>query len=152
MSPGTNMRRIAGPATALLAAIAIGTAVLPLLADGTPQNLPVAQDWTNPGLLTVNDDWSAVPGFEGFRGDGLTSATGTNPQTILAADDPGVPDVNANQTNPNTFTTGGVTEFAIADPAIALTGSGTAQAPYVRLTVSTAGVSGVRVRLSLIHI
>ena len=149
MSPGTNMRRIAGPATALLAAIAIGTAVLPLLADGTPQNLPVAQDWTNPGLLTVNDDWSAVPGFEGFRGDGLTSATGTNPQTILAADDPGVPDVNANQTNPNTFTTGGVTEFAIADPAIALTGSGTAQAPYVRLTVSTAGVSGVRVRYAL---
>ncbi len=149
MSLGMNIRRVAGPARALLAAIAIGAAALPLLADGTPQNLPVMQDWTNPALLTVNDDWSAVPGFEGFRGDSVTSATGVDPQTLLAADDPGVPDVNANETNPNTFTTGGVTEFAIANPTIALTGSGTADAPYLRLTFTTTGTSGVRVRYNL---
>ena len=53
-------------------------------------------------------------------------------ERLFAAGDHGtslVRDVNANQTNPNTFTTGGVTEFHIANPTIALAGSGTAKAP-----------------------
>lgn len=149
MTFGTNIRRMAGRATALVAALGISAAVLPLLADATPQTLPVSQDWNNAALITVNDTWTGVPGFEGFRGDGLTGGTAVDPQTVLTADDLGVLDVNANQTNPNTFTTGGVTEFAISDPAIALTGSGTARAPYLRLTASTLGVTGVRVRYTL---
>lgn len=134
----------AGAALALVAA-----AGWTVLADATPQTLPFSQDWSNAGLITVNDSWSGVPGIEGFRGDGLTSATGTDPQGLLQADDPGVLDVNANQTNPSTFTTGGVTEFAIADPVIGLTGSGTATAPYIRLTVDTQGHTGVRVRYTV---
>lgn len=149
MSWGMNGRRVARPATALMAAIALGAAALPLLADGTPQNLPVTQDWTDPALLSVTDNWSAVPGFEGFRGDALTSATGADPQTLLAADDPGVLNLLANQTNPSTFATGGVAEFEIADRVVALNGSGTADAPYVRLTFTTAGIAGVRVRYNL---
>lgn len=114
------------------------------LADLTPQLLPYAQDWSNTSLITTNDDWSGVPGVMGYRGDGLTGATGTNPQTILA-DGTGVPDVNANQTAPNTFNTGGVAEFELADPSIALTGSGTADAPFILLSLNTSGWQAIQV-------
>ena len=90
------------------------------------------QDWSNAGLITTNDDWSRVANIAGYRGDDVTSATGADPRN-LTGDGTITLDVNANQTNPNTFTTGGVTEFAIANPTIALTGSGTADAPYIVL-------------------
>lgn len=109
----------------------------------------LVQDWSNTGLITASDDWSGGPSIAGFRGDGLTSATGVDPQTVLAADDPGVLDVNANQTNPNTFTTGGVAEFHVADPVVALQGSGTADAPYVQLYVNTTGVQNIQVSYTL---
>ena len=77
--------------------------VISLLLPGLPvagqpgdtgyQALPFAQEWTNTSLITTNDDWSGVPGVVGFRGDNLTSSTGVDPQTILAADTPGVVDV-----------------------------------------------------------
>jgi predicted extracellular nuclease len=118
-------------------------------ADNTPQSLPFSQNWTNAGLITANDDWSGVPGIEGYRGDGLTGGTGTDPQTILASDTPGVLDVNANQTAPNTYSTGGATEFAIADPVVALTGSGTADAPYLLIHLNTTGQSDVTVGYNL---
>lgn len=143
-------RRTAWRVAAVSAGLAMALASLPLLADGTAQSLPISQTWTDGGLLTANDSWTAVPGIEGFRGDNLVgSTTGVDPQTVLGADDSGVIDVNANQTNPNTFTTGGVTEFALADPTVALTGSGTATAPYLRINVVTSGVAGVRVRYNL---
>lgn len=135
-----------GMGIAVAVAVAIGWRVQ---ADATPQSLPFTQDWTNIDLVSANDSWVGVPGIEGYRGDGLTAANDVDARTVLAADDPGVLDVNANQTNPNTFTTGGVTEFHLADPVVALTGSGTADAPYIRLTLSTVGVTGVRVRYNL---
>ncbi len=58
-------------------------------------------------------------------------------------------DVVANQTSPNTFATGGVAEFALANPTIALNGSGTADAPYILLALSTAGQSVIRVSYTL---
>lgn len=106
-------------------------------ADSIPQTLPLSQDWSNAGLITANDDWSGVPGIMGYRGDNLTANSNTNPQTILAPDS--VMDVNANQTAPNTFSTGGVAEFAIANPTIALTGSGTADAPSIVIHLNTLG-------------
>ena len=42
------------------------------------------QDWSDPDLITIDDDWSNVDSIMGYRGDGLTSSTGTDPQTILA--------------------------------------------------------------------
>ena len=57
-------------------------------------------------------------------------------------------DVNANQTSTG-FTTGGVAEFELANPVVALQGSGTADAPYLRLAVITTGVAGVRVRYNV---
>lgn len=123
-------------------------AAAPALANPTAQTLPFSQDWSNTGLITANDDWSGVPGIEGFRGDSLAAA-GTDPQTVLAADGPGVIDVNANQTNPDTFTAGGVTEYGIANPVVALAGSGTAQAPYLKLYLNTTGKSGITVAYTL---
>jgi len=37
-------------------------------ANNTYQSLPFSQDWSNTGLITVNDDWSGVPGVIGYRG------------------------------------------------------------------------------------
>lgn len=112
------------------------------------QSLPFSQDWSNIGLITTNDDWSGVPGIMGYRGDDATAATGVNPQTITA-DYSAVVDVNANQTLPNTFNTGGTTEFELADPAVALTGSGTADFPHLVLHVSTAGLQSIVVAYSI---
>ena len=115
---------------------------LPAGADTAPQAVPFAQDWANTDLITINDDWSGVPGVIGYRGDGLTSANDVDPQTVLGEGTP-VIDVNANQTNPNTFTTGGVTEFHLPDPTVALTGSGTADAPSIVVTLATTGFEDV---------
>jgi len=140
--------RIVSPRLALTLAI-IGLFASAAHADNTPQTLPFAQDWTNIGLITANDDWSGVPGITGYRGDDLTSATGVDPQTITADGTSSPVDVNANQTNPNTFSTGGVTEFHLTDPVVALTGSGTADAPFILLSLNTTGHSGIVVRYDL---
>ncbi|WP_445240352.1 Calx-beta domain-containing protein [Microcoleus vaginatus] len=58
-------------------------------------------------------------------------------------------DVNANQTNPNTFNTGGVAEFEIANPVVALTGSGTADAPFLLIYLNTVGVTNINVSFNL---
>ncbi len=54
------------------------------IADNTAQTLPFSQAWTNTGLITTNDDWSGVAGITGYRGDGLTAASGVDPQTVVA--------------------------------------------------------------------
>jgi len=118
--------------------------VQPALADNTAQTLPFSQNWSDTSLVTTSDDWSGVAGVIGYRGDGLAS-TGTDPQTVLA-DGSGTPvDVNANQTNPSTYTTGGVTEFEITDPVIALQGSVTADAPHIVIYLNTIGQSGINI-------
>ena len=96
----------------------------PAAADTTPQPLPLTQSWSTDAAIPADDDWSAVPGLIGYRGDNMTTATGVNPLTVLA-EGSAVVDVNANQTNPDTFTAGGVAEFRITDPVVALQGSGT---------------------------
>lgn len=112
-------------------------------ADGTAQSIPFTQNWSNTALITADDNWANVPGITGYRGDDLTTATGADPQTILADGSATPVDVNANQTNPDTFTTGGVAEFEIANPVIALNGSGTADAPHIVINLNTTGQSGI---------
>jgi predicted extracellular nuclease len=129
--------------------LALSAAIAAAHADDTPQTLPFSQDWTDIGQITANNSWSGVPGIVGYRGDGLAGGTGADPQLVLDADAPGVVNVNANQTNANTFTTGGVTEFHIANPVVALSGSGTARAPYIRIHLNTAGASGIQVSYTL---
>ncbi|WP_010219945.1 endonuclease/exonuclease/phosphatase family protein [Sphingomonas sp. PAMC 26621] len=105
------------------------------------------QDWSDLGLITTNGDWSGVPSIMAFRGDGLVSGTGADPRTVTGTST--VVSVSANQTNPNTFTTGGAAEFQIANPTIALTGSGTAAAPYLALYLDATGRQGVTLSFTL---
>ncbi len=144
----TTISRLSIAAIVLVALIAGGPLMMRLVrADNLAQSLPFSQNWTNTGLITIDDDWSGVPGIIGYRGDGLTGATGVNPQTVVAESI--VVDVNANQTNPNTFATGGVSEFHIANPVVALQGSGTARAPYLQLNLNTTGNSNINVVYNL---
>lgn len=150
-------RQVVSLSLALLLGIILPTTGLisfPVSANNAAQTLPFSQDWTNTGLITANDNWSAVPGIEGFLGQDITTGTGVDPQTLLGTSSvAGDLDVNANQTAPNTFASGGVAEFhvtqqaapASTNPTIALNGSGTADAPYVLLYLNTAGQSNINV-------
>ncbi|MBP6473407.1 MAG: hypothetical protein KA773_23400, partial [Chloroflexi bacterium] len=118
--------------------VSVGTAVLIFLAlfaalnsnvlaaptDSTYQAPPLSQDWSNTNLITTTDVWTGVPGIIGYRGDNLTTVTGTDPQTILADGTTTPINVIANQTTPNTLTSGGLGEFEITDPVVAFQGSG----------------------------
>lgn len=119
-------------------------------ANNLYQGLPFSQNWTNTGLITANDNWTGVPGIEAYLGQDITTATGTNPQTLVTtsavANDL---DVIANQAN-TSITNGGVAEFdGIANPTIALQGSGTADAPYVIFYLNTSGASNIQVSYNL---
>lgn len=126
-----------------------GSLITAARADAIAQVLPFAQNWSNAGQITADDDWSGVPGVIGYRGDGLTSATGADPQTILADGSTTPVDVNANLTDPDAFISGGVSEFAIANPVVALQGSGTADAPHLVLHLNTTGQTGINVAYNL---
>ena len=120
------------------------------VADLAVLTLPYAQTWTNPAAITTTDDWSGVPGVAGFLGQDITTAIGADPQTLLTTSALGGDvDVIANQANPNTLATGGVAEFEITNPVVALQGSGTADAPYLLFNFSTSGVSDIRVTYNL---
>lgn len=100
------------------------------------------QNWSNTGLITTDDNWSGVPCIDGYRGDDAAAGTGINPETILA-DYSGVLDVNANRNDPNTFATGGVTEFdGIANPVVALKGSATADFPHLIVRINSTACTG----------
>ena len=103
------------------------------------------QDWSNTGLLTTSGatlaSWDSVPSIVGFRGDGLTANTSTDPQSTTGTSD--VVNLVANQTNPNTSTSGGVAEFEIANPTVALQGSGTADSPYLAIYLDASGRQNV---------
>jgi len=116
---------------------------VPVSATNAPQALPFSQNWTDTGLITVDDNWTGVPGIVGYRGDDLTTVTATDPRTILADGSATPIDVIANQTNPDTLVTGGVAEFHIANPVVGLNGSGTADAPHIVVYLNTTGQSGI---------
>src|SRR3990172_3568514 len=147
------MKTISGIIARGLLVLALVASVMPVTqtaqADNTAQSLPLSQNWTNTGLITTDDNWSGVPGIIGYRGDGLTSTTGVDPQIVLVDGTSTPVDVNANRTDPSTFITGGVAEFHIADPVVALQGSGTADAPFLLLHLNTTGLSNIAVSYTL---
>ncbi len=108
----------------------------------------LTQDWSGAGLFTVDDSWANVPSITGYRGDTITGSTGTDPRTLTAGSTSGgVVDINFNQTNPNTFTTGGVTRFSGANvgnnTVVALAGSGTGTAPSLVFYLDATGRSNI---------
>jgi len=140
----TRLRAIACAALLASAATWPGFA----LADEVAQRLPFVQNWAAAALPATADDWSRVPGIVGFRGDALATTTGVDPQTVLGTGTPRV-HVLVNQTAPNTLTTGGVAAFTLADPTIALQGSGTARAPHLVIHLDTRGQRDIRVAYRL---
>ncbi|HEV2815913.1 MAG TPA: Calx-beta domain-containing protein, partial [Allosphingosinicella sp.] len=109
-----------------------------------------SQNWSNAGLITTDDNWSGVPSIVGYRGDGLTGSTGTNPTTITADGSATPVDVNANRSDPNTFGTGGIAEFdGIANPTVALQGSGTARAPQIVIYLDATGRQNIQFQCNL---
>jgi len=122
--------------------------VLVVRADNTAQTLPFNQNWANTGLITATDNWSSVAGITGYRGDDLTTSTATDPQTILADGSSTPVNVIANQTNTN-ITNGGIAEFEITNPTIALQGSGTADAPHIVINLNTTGANGIGISYNL---
>jgi hypothetical protein len=128
---------------AVFVTVGLIAGMTPAGADTTSQVLPFSQDWSNAGLITTDDDWAGVPGVIGYRGDDLTTVTGSDPQTITADGSATPVDVIANQTNPNTLANGGVAEFHITNPSVALNGSGTADAPHVVVSLVTSGLEDV---------
>lgn len=123
-----------------------------LCMDATYHNLAggaFSQNWTNTGLITADDIWSGVPSIIGNRGDNLTADTnGADPQLILNYGT-GPDDVNANKPDPTAFFTGGVTEFELTDPVVALTGSGTADAPFLLIHLNASGRQNIQVSYNL---
>lgn len=123
----------------LLACIALRA-----VANDIPQTVPLVQKWSDTSLITVDNDWSKVPGFVGYKGDKLTTKIGVNPQTIVADGTDSAVDVFANQSKPNSFRSGGVAEFdGIPDPTVALKGSASASAPFLLLNLNTKGKKNV---------
>jgi predicted extracellular nuclease len=134
----------------ILAGCVLAALATPAHADTTPQSLPFTQNWTDIGLITANNNWAGVPGIEGFNGrDDTGSPTGVDPQTVLTIPPNNAINVLANQTNPNTNTTGGVAEFEITDPVVALQGSGNADYPHLLIHLNTTGAGSVRVRYNV---
>ncbi|WP_315760706.1 Ig-like domain-containing protein [Sphingomonas sp. Y38-1Y] len=93
-----------------------------------------AQDWSNTDLLSTPDNWDAVASIVGYRGDDLDF---DDPRQVSGTSN--VVDVNVNLPNPDTYTTGGVAEFELADAVVALQGSGTADAPYLAFYLDATG-------------
>ncbi|MCZ2343101.1 MAG: tandem-95 repeat protein, partial [Bacteroidales bacterium] len=149
MSPNSTTRRFARQESPARNQFKFRLSLLMLEDRTTPDasywnlaNGGLIQDWTNTNQITTDDDWSGVPSIMGFRGDNLTKFTGANPQLILTEGTP-VIDANANQNNPDTYTIGGVTEFELDNPTIALAGSATADAPNIVMYLNTTGMAKI---------
>ena len=108
------------------------------------------ETWTDTSRISANDNWSGVPYILGYLGDidPAGAVTGVDPRTLTGANI-GQVDVIANQTAPNTQTSGGVAEFEIADPTIALQGSGTADAPSLVLFLDASGRQDIHLTATL---
>ena len=142
-------------ATTFLAVAALAGFTLTAAANNSYQSLPFTQDWSNVGLITLDDNWSSVPGIIGYRGDSNIVPSGTDPQTVTYDDIAAnsgvvtspVVDVNANKTGTDllTFISGGVAEYELSDAVVGLNGSGTADAPYMVFHINSTGFTAITV-------
>jgi hypothetical protein len=111
---------------------------------------PLAQNWSDTGLITADDDWSRVPAIVGHRGDGLVGEPGIDPRTVLADGSATPVDVSANRTDPGAIgLAAGVAEFELPDPVVAFEGSATASAPHLVIALDTRERAGIAVGLLL---
>ena len=141
------VRRHRHTVPALIAAFLLGlVAIVPAAANDTAQTLPFAQDWTDIDQITAADNWSGVLGIQGFQGQDPTTTGPVDPRTFLTATND--LDVIDDLTNP-AITNGGVAEFELANPVVAIQGTGTTDAPYLLFHLDTTGAGNVRVAYNL---
>ncbi len=110
-------------------------------------NKPFKQDWNDTSLFTANNAWPDALSIIGYRGDNLAK-TGASPDTILRDGSKSPINITRNYKN-STVNTGGIGEFEIANPTIALLGSSTADAPHIVIYLNTVGVNFVRAKYKL---
>jgi hypothetical protein len=116
----------------------------------TATPLPLAQNWSDTGLISADDDWSRVPAIVGYRGDGMVGEPGVDPRAVLVDGSATPIDVTANRTDPGAIgIAAGVAEFELPNPVVAIEGSATAGAPHLVLALDTRGRAGIAVRLTL---
>jgi hypothetical protein len=118
----------------------------PVAASSAGQTPPFGQDWHDTTLITNVDDWSGVPGFVGYLGQDITTATGRDPQTLLT-DSTVANDIDVINDIPPAVNiqNGGVGEFELDDAVIGLQPDGIADAPYLLLNLQTTGFRNVAV-------
>src|SRR4051794_17510755 len=133
---------------AVLVSIVLAVTGFQLLAGAAAQasvtnkiaTYPYSQPWDNSALITANDDWSGVDGVQGYRGDGLSSSTSTDPQTVTADGSATPTQVFANGAVTNT--SGGLLD--VDGDTVAMQGSGTADAPHLVFHLDLTGKSGTQ--------
>lgn len=111
-------------------------------------------------LISQNDNWSGVPSFEGYAGQGLTSTEGVDPQTVLGTEFAGnaLPvlnqtQVNANKSNPNAYNSGGITEFDTGTYlSLGMQGNTQADSPYIVMYLNTLGHTNITVSYNVTDI
>jgi endonuclease G, mitochondrial len=119
-------------------------------ADLVPQTVPFSQNWTNGALITANDNWSGVPGIIGYRGDDINTGIAVDPQTIVVDGSSSPVNVIANATDPTASLSGGIYEFdTLANPTVAMQGSGTADVPHLVISINTSGVTALHISYNL---
>ncbi|OYW15311.1 MAG: hypothetical protein B7Y82_03095 [Sphingomonadales bacterium 32-65-25] len=106
------------------------------------------QDWSTAAGLLSTDNWDLLPSIVGYRGDDLVGGTGADPRTITgAASSEGVVDYFSSASgNPSA---GGVLLATLANPTIALNGSGTADAPSIALYLDSVARQDIRFRANI---
>ena len=111
--------------------------------------IPYSIDWTDTNLITVDNNWSVSDdlGARGYSGSDTPVTPGQDARTFLT--ESLVVDVDANETNPDTLVEGGVAEFEIANPTIALKASDTAHAPYINLLIDSRNFTNIRLRCNV---
>jgi hypothetical protein len=104
---------------------------------------PLLQDWGATSLIQSANNWTQVPGIEGYRGNMLgVAAPGVDPQIIIAPNESGATtQVYANQSNPGQTSGGGVGEFHLPDPTVAIQGTAGNAAPHLLFYLNTTGLT-----------
>jgi VCBS repeat-containing protein len=110
------------------------------------------QDWTNPALFTVDNDWSNVASIVGYMGTGLVSGTAKDAGAVIA-DNPAASTGQVFVNKATTFASGGVAQFSnpngSGDAVVGLQGSGGANAPNLVIYLDSSGTEKVHLTMDL---
>lgn len=107
------------------------------------------QNWTDAGLITTANNWANVPSIVGYLGDDPSgSPTGVDPRNLTSPTVGLTANVTPNSTATNP-SGGGVYEVQIANPTIALNGSGTADFPHIVVYLDATGRENVRFQANI---